>query len=110
MGNGCITGSLRLPIPGPPAFWARPWRFSAKRKRWRRTWHVLIGRAALPRKLPMAHPCQPRSAQLCNSTFGDALPEEPGRRHAMNQHRFDVVVLGAGAAGLMAAMEAGRRG
>lgn len=28
----------------------------------------------------------------------------------MNQHRFDVVVLGAGAAGLMAAIEAGRRG
>ncbi len=28
----------------------------------------------------------------------------------MNQHRFDVLVLGAGAAGLMAAMEAGRRG
>src|SRR5579864_6531791 len=28
----------------------------------------------------------------------------------MNQHRFDVVVLGAGAAGLMAAMEAARRG
>ncbi len=28
----------------------------------------------------------------------------------MNQHRFDVVILGAGAAGLMAAIEAGRRG
>ena len=28
----------------------------------------------------------------------------------MNQHWFDVLVLGAGAAGLMAAMEAGRRG
>ena len=28
----------------------------------------------------------------------------------MNQHRFDVLILGGGAAGLMAAMEAGRRG
>ncbi|MGA8108735.1 MAG: aminoacetone oxidase family FAD-binding enzyme, partial [Acidobacteriaceae bacterium] len=28
----------------------------------------------------------------------------------MNSHRFDVLILGAGAAGLMAAMEAGRRG
>ncbi len=28
----------------------------------------------------------------------------------VNQHRFDVVILGAGAAGLMAAIEAGRRG
>ena len=28
----------------------------------------------------------------------------------MNQHNFDVLILGAGAAGLMAAMEAGRRG
>ena len=28
----------------------------------------------------------------------------------MNQHSFDVLILGAGAAGLMAAMEAGRRG
>jgi predicted Rossmann fold flavoprotein len=28
----------------------------------------------------------------------------------VNQHRFDVLILGAGAAGLMAAMEAGRRG
>ena len=28
----------------------------------------------------------------------------------MSEHRFDVVILGAGAAGLMAAMEAGRRG
>jgi predicted Rossmann fold flavoprotein len=28
----------------------------------------------------------------------------------MNQHSFDVLILGAGAAGLMAAIEAGRRG
>ncbi len=33
-----------------------------------------------------------------------------GEVGAVNQHNFDVLILGAGAAGLMAAIEAGRRG
>ncbi len=38
------------------------------------------------------------------------LINEPGEFGTVNQHNFDVLILGAGAAGLMAAIEAARRG
>jgi len=46
------------------------------------------------------------SANPASSAATNALIEAD----TVNQHRFDVVILGAGAAGLMAAIEAGRRG
>ncbi len=43
--------------------------------------------------------------------YSSRIPRRPTmRRHSMTDENFDVIVLGAGAAGLMCAIEAGKRG